>query len=55
MTRPTRNRLVVVLFMAVAFFSAPRLPNLALWGATAVASPIVAARDWLATSSITTP
>ena len=47
MTRPARNRLVVVLFMAVAFFSAPRLPNAVLWGATALAGPIVLLALWV--------
>ena len=47
MTRPVRNRLLVAAFMVAAFFAAPRLPNAALWGATALTVPFVALALWV--------
>lgn len=47
MTRPARNRLLVAVVMVAAFFAAPRLPDAALWAATAVASPLVALALWV--------
>lgn len=47
MTRPLRNRLLVAAFVIAAFFSAPRLGNVALWGATAVATPLVVLALWV--------
>ena len=47
MTRPARNRLVVVVFMLVAFFAAPRLPDGVLWGATVLATPVVLLAIWV--------
>jgi membrane protein implicated in regulation of membrane protease activity len=47
MTRPVRNRLLVGVFVIAAFFIAPRLPNAAMWGATAVATPIVLLALWV--------
>lgn len=47
MTRPARNRLLVAVFMVAAFVAAPRLPNAALWGATAAAVPFVVVALWV--------
>lgn len=47
MTRPTRNKLMVVAFVVAAFFAAPRLGNVALWGATVIATSIVALALWV--------
>lgn len=47
MSRPTRNRLLVAVFVVVAFAAAPRLPNLLLWSVTAVATPLVIAALWV--------
>ena len=46
MTRPARNRLMVAVFVVVAFFAAPRVPNALLWAATAVATPLLLAALW---------
>ena len=47
MTRPLRNKLVVVVFVIAAFFAAPRLSNVALWSATVVATPFVVLALWV--------
>ena len=47
MTRPLRNKLLVAVFMIAAFFFGPRLGDSALWGATAVATPLVALAVWV--------
>ncbi len=47
MTRPLRNKLVVVVFVIAAFFVAPRLNDVALWGATVVATPLVVLALWV--------
>lgn len=47
MSRPARNRLVVAVFVVVAFFAAPRMTNAMLWSATALATPVVLAALWV--------
>ena len=47
MTRPARNRLLVVVFIVAAFFAAPRLSDAVLWGAAALATPLVLLAIWV--------
>jgi tetratricopeptide (TPR) repeat protein len=47
MTRPARNQLVVVVFVIAAFFAAPRLSDAVLWGAAALATPLVLLALWV--------
>jgi tetratricopeptide (TPR) repeat protein len=46
-TRPARNRLVVVLLLLAAFVAGPRLPDVVLWGATGVMTPLVVLALWV--------
>lgn len=47
MTRPARNRLVVVVFIGMVFFASTRLHDAVLWGATAVATLLVVLALWV--------
>lgn len=47
MTRPARNRLLVVLFVVAVFVVAPRLPSLVTWVAAVLGATLIALSLWV--------